>query len=594
MSRIEVKDKLIKRGIEKGLIRIQDDRISYIIQGKTYDFTDPEEPIRARTYCNLVFNFEYSANRIDFEVVAPARVPPYPADIVVYREDETTRVYAVVETKATSRRSDIDEAKREGLGNANLLRAQFLLVVCGEFEATYDLKEHPPLIALDKYRIPVIPKRYGKVPKYRYTKGAGAFFDLRKANLNELMNRFQMCHDAIWEGGKRDPAVAFDEMSKLMFTKIYDEELTKTEEPYGFQIGTYEDERIIGSRLRKIYKDVQEVEPEVFEKPIEASDHIIFEVVKNLQDISLIKTDLDAKGKAFERFLGKVFRGEFGQFFTDRRIVNFMVRMLDPTEKDLVMDPACGSGGFLLYSINLVREKLKENYKGFPDTIRRLDWRFSHDHVFGIEINDRIARVAMMDMVIHDDGHTNIECNDALTDYRNFDPRRDIKPNKYIVILTNPPFGAVEKRQEILNQFELGSKIKKRNAQRKEILFIERCLDLLRAPAGKMGIILPDGVLTNVVLQYVRDFIDRKAKILAVISLPSHAFLPFGSGVKASLLFLQKKEREGEDIGDYRIFMAHADHIGYDATGRPDKNELPEILKEYQRFSQDPKTYRGK
>lgn len=587
----EIKDELIEQGVQEGLIKIQDDRILYTIQEKNYKFTDPEEQIRARTYCDLVFNHKYPANRIDFEIVAPARVPPYPADIVVYMEDEKLHAYIVVETKATSRERDIKEAKREGLGNANLLLAHYLLLTCGKFEATYDIEEHPSLRTLDKYRIPAVPERYGKAPKYRFIKGLGTFFEPYKADLNELINTFQQCHDAIWEGGKRDPAVAFDEMSKLMFSKIYDERFTKNGEPYRFQIGSHEEEQTIAERVRRIYRDVQQEEPMVFEESMEVPDYIIYKVVEVLQDKSLIKTDLDAKGRAFESFLGRVFRGEFGQFFTPREIVEFMVRMLEPDERDLIMDPACGSGGFLLYSIKLVREKISKNYAEDLETIRRIDYDFSHYNVFGIEINDRIARVAMMDMVIHDDGHTNIECNDALIDYRSFDPRRDIRPSKYDLILTNPPFGAYEERQEVLRLFELGSKTRRRNRQRKEILFIERCLDLLK-PGGKMGIVLPDGVLSNITLQYVRTYISKKAKILAVISLPSHAFAPFGSGVKASLLFLHKKEEA--ELGDYKIFMAHADHIGYDATGRPDTNELREISEEWQKFLENPEGYRGK
>ena len=587
----KVDNDLIKLGVKKGLIKIEEGRIEYLEQKKTYDFTDPEEPVRARTFVKLVLKNKYPANRIDLEVYPPRRIPKLPADIVVYEDDEKEHVYIIVESKPTSQKSAVEEAKREGLGNANLLNSRFLMLACGDVEIAYDIKERPSLASLDKFKIPTIPIFYGRIPKYRFIKGKGALQDLSKATLNELMRKFQKCHDAIWEGGKRDPAIAFDEMSKLMFAKIYDERFTKVGDSYDFQIGSYENPYVVAKKVREIYQQIQDKEPEVFQEPIKVPDNIVFEVVNTLQDISLIKTDLDAKGRAFENFLGRVFRGEFGQFFTSREIVDFMVRMVDPDERDLVMDPACGSGGFLLYSIKLVREKIKRNFAGDEKTIIRLDYDFSHYNVFGIEINDRIARVAMMDMVIHDDGHTNIECNDALEEYKKFDPRRDIKPNKYDLVLTNPPFGAFEEGQGILKKFELGSKLRKRSRQRKEILFIERCLELLKV-GGKMGIVLPEGVLSNITSKYVRDFIINKARILAVISLPPHAFLPFGSAVKASLLFLQKKEPK-EKVKDYRIFMASADHIGYDATGRPEKNELRTILKEYMKFRQNPDEYVG-
>jgi type I restriction enzyme M protein len=476
----------------------------------------------------------------------------------------------------------VEIGRREGIGNANLLNAKYLLVVCGEEEIAYDVKNKPSLKSLEKYRIPQIPIAYGKLPEYRYKKGGGVFFDLRKANFNELKNKFQRCHDEIWEGGKRDPAESFDEMSKIMFAKIYDERFTKRGKYYKFQIGTNEDNHIIAERVKELYKSAQSKEPDVFIGELKVPDRIIKEVVEILQDISLMQTDLDAKGRAFEHFLSEIFRGKLGQYFTRREIVEFMVSMLDPTENDLVIDPACGSGGFLLYSMKSVREKIRRDYAGDEKSINRIDYDFSHDQIFGIEINDRIARVAMMDMVIHDDGHSNIECHDALDDYKNFSRKRDIRSGKYSLLLTNPPFGAVYKNEKSLKSFELGSRLRKRNSQKTEILYIERCLDLLK-PGGRMGIVSPDGILTNSSLQYVRNFIQEKARILAVVSLPHQTFVPAGSGVKASLLFLQKK-KEGEKLGDYPIFMAIADHVGYDATGRPDKNDFPNILEDWEKF----------
>jgi len=332
------------------------------------------------------------------------------------------------------------------------LNAKYLLVVCGEEELAYDVSKKPSL------------KR------------------------NELNSKFQRCHDEIWEGGKRDPAVSFDEMSKLMFAKIYDETFTKEGVYYKFQIGTNETTEVITERIKELYRDAQRGEPNVFRDPIELSPQKTYRIVDILQDISLTQTDLDAKGRAFEKFLGKFFRGEYGQYFTPREIVEFMVGMLEPDATDYVIDPACGSGGFLLHSLKKVREDYGKKSRAAEE--------FRITHIYGIEINDRIARVAMMDMIVHEDGHSNIECNDALADYKTFDPRKDIKPERYTLLMTNPPFGAVVRDEKILKQYELGSKIKKRNSQKTEILFIERCLDLL-APGGRMGIVLPDGILTT-------------------------------------------------------------------------------------------------
>jgi len=574
-------DPLLQQGIKNGLIEIKEDRIRYIAQNKEYNFYDPEENVRAKVYIKCVKKYQYPPKRLDLEVYPPRLEPKLPADIVVYYDDERVKPFIVVETKATSEESNIDKAKKEGLGNANLLLSDYLLTVCGEEEAVYYVKERPSIKNLENYRRSELPVAYGKETKYKYRKGGDIFSELRKATLNELNNKFQLCHNEIWEGGKRDPAISFDEMSKLMFTKIYDERFTKTGEHYKFQIGTNEAPNIIAQRVKGIYREAQRNEPEVFKADIELSDDRISKIVEILQDISLINTDLDAKGRAFEKFLGAYFRGPAGQYFTPRQIVEFMVDMINPTEKDLIMDPACGSGGFLLYSIKLVRELIKKNYARDERTINRIDWDFSHKQIFGIEINDRIARIAMMDMVIHDDGHSNIECNNALHEYVKFDPRRAIMPERYDIVLTNPPLGkaAKEKEKGILNNFEFG---KGRNNQITSVFFIERCLDLLKTD-GRLGIVLDDGILTNPTLRYVRDFIRNRAVIKAIISLPNFSFKAVGAGAKTSILFLQKKRQE-QFPKDYPIFMAIAEHIGYDATGRPDKNELPDIFYEFAKF----------
>ena len=402
--------------------------------------------------------------------------------------------------------------------------------------------------------------------------------DLRIAVFDELIKRFQKCHDEIWEGGKKDPATAFDEFSKLLMAKIYDERFTPAGEEYKFQVKYNETPKDVAEKIKKLYEKVKEKNSEVFKIDIKLPDKVIFEIVKILQAISLRSTDLDIKGRAFEKFLGKVFRDEYGQYFTPRNAVNFMVDVLDPDEDDIIIDPACGSGGFLLYSLMHVIEKISRRYREDQDSLNRISWDFAHKQIFGIEINDRIARIAMMDMVIHDDGHSNIECNNALLSYEEFDKRRDIQPDKYSLVFTNPPFGAIIKDKNILRKFELG---KGRDSQKTEILFIERCLDLLK-DGGKLAIVLPDSILTNSSLQYVRDYILKRAKTLAVVSLPQHAFVPSGAGVKSSLLFLKKIQQENKD---HTAFMAVAKHIGYDARGEKDADDLIDIIDDWKKYA---------
>ena len=570
----------LQSGVDKKYIFISKDRnrINYTAVDKSYAFSDPEEKIRASFYIELIQKYKYPEKRLDTEVVVPRRTPSDSADIVVYEDDEQKKPYVVVECKKDGiSQSEINQAVEQAFGNANSLRAKYAIVIAGNVRIAFDVAGFNPR-ERDKNIISDIPIRYGKITKYKYKKGDETW-DLQPADLKALQDKFQQCHDILWEGGKRNPAEAFDEMSKLMFCKIQDERfITPVNEYYQFQIGTYEIAKEVAGRIKKIYKKAREKEENVFESPIKASDEIIYSIVEKLQGVSLSGTDLDAKGKAFEKFLDRVFKGSMGQYFTPRTIVEFMVKFLEPSRYDKVIDPACGSGGFLLYVLDHVRKSVESQYSGQD---ARDIWRdFALKKIFGIEINSQISRVAMMNMIIHEDGHTNIENNDALEDYDKFDKRKAIGPNKYNLLLTNPPFGANIKEQEhkYLNNFLLGGKEKRRKNQKTEILFIERCLDLL-VEGGRMGIVLPDGVLSNSTLQYVRDYILDKAKIFAIISLPQSAFVPSGAGVKASLLFLEKdgtKQRK-----TYPIFMSIAEHIGYDALGRPDKNELPEILKDY-------------
>ncbi|MEM3192175.1 MAG: type I restriction enzyme HsdR N-terminal domain-containing protein, partial [Candidatus Parvarchaeota archaeon] len=164
-------DEIIEEGIKKGIIKIKDDKVIYPT-GKSYNFKDPEEKVRARVFIELVEKYKYSENRLDTEVIGPRREPKLPADIVVYEDDEKEAAFIVVETKADSTNRDIEEAKREGLGNANLLNAKYLLVVCASERMSYNLQQHPPTVdLLEKYRIADIPIKYGKMPKFRFKRG---------------------------------------------------------------------------------------------------------------------------------------------------------------------------------------------------------------------------------------------------------------------------------------------------------------------------------------------------------------------------------------------------------------------------------------
>ena len=582
----------VQRGIEKGIIVVENDgsKITYFCsQNHTENFKDPEEKIRASYFVELVLDYQYPQEKMKLEVTVPRRTPEDRADIVVYEDDELKTPYLIVECKKDGiTQEEFKQAIEQAFGNANSLRGKLAILVAGTTRTAFDVAGFKPS-EREKNVISDIPKKYGKTPKYKFIKGE-ADKELKEVSRDELIRALEKSHDTVWQGGKLAPTTAFDEVSKLLFCKLRDEKTTKKGETYSFQIGTHESAEEIFNRINAIYLKAKKEDEEVFKDDIRLEPKIVYNVVEHLQELAINKIDLDTKGVAFERFMEDFFKGKMGQFFTPREIINFCVEMMNPERSDLVIDPACGSGGFLLNALDRVRKFAESNYD------EREAWenwhKFAMNNLYGIEINDQIARVCKMNMIIHDDGHTNIISTDSLKNVDEITKQhKGFKKNNFDILLTNPPFGAIVKSTEkdYLDKYELG---KDKQNQKTEILFIERCLDFLK-PNGKMEIVLPDGILTNSSLQYVRDFLMEKSQILAVVSLPQIAFTHFGAGVKSSLVFMRKK-KDNERAGNYPIFMSIAEHIGYDATGRKDPiNDLNTTLEEYKKFEKNPKGYKG-
>lgn len=581
----------IDLGISRYLIEITDMKIKYLIQNKEYEF-GPEERVRAAIYIELVEDYNYSPSRIDFEVQVPRRTPSDFADIVVYEGDERLTNYVVVESKRENcSDTEFNQAIEQGFGNANSLRSKYLIVDNFRQRQVYDIGTYPANERVAN-RIADVPINYGLVPTYRLLRGGKD--DLRRVSFSELASVFQKCHNTLWSGGKVDPATAFDEMSKILFAKIQDERTTPNGQPYKFQVGQNENEVIIAQKCIDLYNDARRIDPYVFTESIYVSDTKIKTIVETLQEISLTETDLDAKGQAFEKFLGVVFRGGLGQYFTRRQIVEFVVDMLDPDERDIVLDPACGSGGFLLYCMKKVADKIRVNYAGNQRLIDRKIYDFTRQKVYGIEINAKIARVAMMDMIVNDDGHTNIENNTGFnSNFRN----PNIGVNRFTLIMTNPPFGVKINRddrdnlgQNNFNSFTFG---KGRKSQLSDILFLEQYKKFLvndDSQNPRAGVVLQIGVLNNPSNKELLKWLRLNFKILGVVNLPDFAFRKAGSGMKTCLLFIRKYQtpyERIEDIPDYDVFFAVANHIGYDSTLRPDTNDLPTILEHYKNRSED-------
>ena len=548
----------IQIGQQKGYIQILDQgtTIHYVVPDKRYRFKDPEEQIRASYYVELIERYQYPETRINLEVKVPRRTPSDFADIVVFDDDEHQIPYIVVECKKDKiSEAEFSQAIEQAFGNCNSLAGELCGVVAGNTRRFFEVKAHNSFERTQNI-IADFPIGYGTVQEWRYKKG-DPNWELLVVERAELIRALEKCHDTLWQGGRLTPTDAFDELAKLLFIKIRDEKKARQDgETYDFQIKTYERPESVAKRIKALYQDAKARDSEVFTEDIEIDDSQLFSVVNHLQGINLNETDLDVKGVAFERFLGNFFKGEIGQYFTPRELVEFMVKMVAPHHEARVLDPACGSGGFLLHALDYIRAQASDFYE--PDTpAHYTHWHdFAKERLFGIEVNDSIARVAKMNMIIHDDGHSNVIGNDALIDFDTlYTQHRDFQKETFDLILTNPPFGAVVKKVEspYLEDYELG---KGNASQKTEILFLERCFDFLKPGTGKLAIILPDGILTNSSLQYVRDYIEGRFQLLAVVSLPQTAFSHYGAGVKTSILFLRKFSDE-----EYSTYQATLNRV---------------------------------
>ncbi len=624
----------LERALADGHVKFsgegKNERIHYVAVNHSERWADPEEKVRAEIWAELIYKYEYPPARIGLEVIVPRRTPSDRADIVIYNDDELKSAFFVTECKrAEISDPEFAQAMEQACGNRASLEAKFCGVVSGLTRRWLRFDKFPAG-ERDRNVMTDIPVRYGKPPEWRFFKNTKGK-DLIAVPREDLRSAIRKCHQTLWEGGRRSPIAAFGEFCKIIFVKHRDEKNQDREngKPYAFQRRSEESADQLASRIYKLYATEQELEPDVFTDKINVEPSILAQCVEHLEGISLDRTELDTKGVAFEEFMGGFFKGDFGQYFTPRELIGFAVEMMNPQRKELVLDPACGSGGFLLYALDHVR---READRRFADATSREHFNYWHEfaekRLFGIEINEELARVAKMNMIIHDDGHTNVVGHDALDLFKAPPPKRDaegrliapqprvylgdrndeIKPGRFDLVLTNPPFGSVVKRTEkgegYLEQYELrhylnksttdadnddsaqsetdakrGAKaVKQRASIKTEILFLERVHSFLKPGTGRAAIVLPDGILTNSSLQGVRDWILEHFQILAVISLPQFAFSHYDAGVKASLVFLRRLKENEVVADDTPIFMALAENIGYDATGRKTFTVTPESI----------------
>jgi len=614
---------IFSKGVEKGLIAFSEDKkqITYIHQKKKRNFTHPEEPVQAETFLKLVLIYGYPVERIKQFVSVTMGASVKEADIIVYNDDECKEPQIIIECKKEEvSELEFEQAVEQGFAYcyATAKTVKYLWVTSGIKDRYFEVDKEKQT----KKDAPDIPQ-YGvtELAKYKYAKGGYTqsvaeetveygkqkFFEIETVTEEELTRRFKLAHNSLWAGGELDPSEAFDELDKLIFCKIWDERHPrKNGEPYRFQIFSEDSEEKttieLYKRIIELYAIGKKKDPEVFKDDIRLSPQKVKTVVGYLEAINLNKTDLDSKGKAFETFMGSYFRGDFGQFFTPRPIVKFIVNCLPIANDKRVLDTSCGSGGFLLYALDKVREQANEFYD--ESTVEHYKyWHdFAEKKLFGIEINEKIARTAKMNMIIHDDGHTNVISSDGLLRSKKIIEKsgnKEFKYNSFDFIITNPPFGSSVKQTEkaYLHQYELGNKdvswldtknsgVKGRANQSTEVLFIEQCWNFLQ-PGGFLAIVLPDGILTNSSLQNVRNKIEKWYRIVAVVSMPQTAFAHTGAGVKSSVLFLRKwSEKTTDKIENKKVGIEIQLKKEYDYENKVAgfETEKKRIIREHEGF----------
>jgi type I restriction enzyme M protein len=440
-----LRDPNVQEAMNRGIVELSGNRITYnLATKKTYEWSDPEEWVRVRTICFLIIARGYPAHRISTEVKVPRRTPNDFADVVVYRDDKCREPYLVVENKAAGQTAaDRLQWIEQAFGNANSLRCPFALYDEHIESSLFDVQNYPPTEREENRRggLADVPPLYGDVPKFPHI--AGKPGDIAPAPPNVLEARIRRAHSIIWSGGKRDPLTAFDEWSKLLFAKVVDERTTPTGEPRRFQIGSGDTTASVANRVHTLFASACNSDPTIFPPGIRINlpDRKIYEVVSALQSLSFTGTDVDNIGIAFESFFGSVFRGELGQYFTMRQLARFTVAMLDIDHTHFVLDPTAGSGGFLLEALLQVWHGIDQKFEGQkPEHIERIKTDFALHRVFGIEIHEVLARICKINLMLHHDGHTNIEGDRSCLDNHFTNPRL-AAGGRFDRLPGNPPFG---------------------------------------------------------------------------------------------------------------------------------------------------------
>lgn len=404
-------------------------------------------------------------------------------------------------------------------------------------------------------------------------------FNVPLTKEDNLLKKFEEIHDYIYANDGLSPQQTLEEFVKILFIKIFDEnenlnQFSIASEEWN-DLKTGKKSPVIVNRIATLFEHTKQTYQDIFDADdrIKISPIALGFTINKLQNISLLHSSQDAKGLAFQKFLSHHEKDGRGQFFTPEPVIDFCVAMMQPKPHETIIDPACGSGGFLMSALKF----LQQNHKGLDTS------KIVSKNLYGSDINKSIARISKMKLLLEANGKTNILCTNSLEDLDSFKLTLEQSAG-FDLVLANPPFGAKIKNTSTLSKFDLGYKWKNKtnefyktktiySNQNAEILFIERCLQLLKE-GGRMAIVLPNGNFENPSLEYLRYYIKLKAKILAIVNLPQETFIPFGTGVKTSLLFLEKDTPN--QVRQYPIFFGRVTKLGYQGN----KNGTPQYQKD--------------
>lgn len=599
---------------------------------KAWHISTPEERVRQYYIAILANKYGYSLKQMEQELKVnnskrgqgKAR-----ADIVIWKNEQDKKdkkaAFIVVECKAENVKVRVEDYY-QGFNYASWAHADFF-VTTNEKETKY-FNVDPAYLPQKLDEVVAIPtaKDVDDAARIEQIKNQTKLF-----TRDEFTKTLRACHNIIRNNDKLSPEAAFDEISKLLFMKIRFERDNKgmkvfTKQEYLDAAQNHEKNVRPGlkgtdlyalSYMQFLFRTTKEFfkDDRLFDDKDEINirENSFIQILEKLETFNLSDTQDDVKGIAFEEFLGTTFRGELGQFFTPRTIVDFMTEILDPQEGEVICDPTCGSGGFLIKAFEYVREKIEADIRSKKDSLRlsiegndydalpedkqvkishsidkmqaalntELDtgiegsrmYQLSRNCIYGTDANPRMARTSKMNMIMHGDGHGGVHHHDGLLNVNG------IFEERFDVILTNPPFGQNVDRGQLISEAdkftdeEMKKKYKKKygaaydealkqvddhigesllslydlgnTSTLTEVLFMERCLRLLKK-GGRMGMVLPEGVLNNKNLQTVREYFEGKAKIILICSIPQDVFIAAGATVKPSLVFMRRFTNDEE------------------------------------------------